>query len=58
VACQRLGLDPGLVLPQRLIDRLASDPPHDLQALDAVEGFRRWRATLFGSEVLRALGSA
>jgi ribonuclease D len=56
-ASGQLGLEPGLVLPQRLIDRLAADPPHDLQALAAVDGFRRWRAALFGPEVLGALAA-
>jgi ribonuclease D len=58
VACKQLGLEPGLVLPQRLIDRLAADPPHDLQALAAVEGFRRWRAALFGLELLGVLSAS
>src|SRR5262249_61088270 len=57
-ACQGLGLEPGLVLPQRLIDRLAADPPRDLDALVTLDGFRRWRAGLFGQEVLKALAAA
>ena len=57
-ACRQLGLEPGLVLPQRLIDRLAADPPHDLLALAEMDGFRHWRAALFGPEVLGALAAA
>jgi ribonuclease D len=52
-AATRLGLDPGFLFPQRLIDRLAADPPADLAALAQVEGMRRWRTELLGEEVLR-----
>jgi ribonuclease D len=52
----RLALDPALVLPQRLIDRLADDRPRDLEALARVEGLRRWRAEAFGPAMLKALG--
>src|SRR5262249_20925574 len=38
-----LGLDVSVVLPQRLIDRLAEANPKSGQALDALEGLRRWR---------------
>jgi len=57
-AAKRLGLDPGFLLPQRLIDRLAVEPPADVAALAAVEGLRRWRASVMGEEVARLLGSA
>ncbi|MGH7361948.1 MAG: HRDC domain-containing protein, partial [Candidatus Methylomirabilales bacterium] len=57
-ASERLGLEPGLLLPQRLIDRLAAEPPADLTALTRVDGVRRWRAELFGGELLRALATA
>lgn len=57
-AAGRLGLDPGFLLPQRLIDRLAADPPGDAEALGAVDGLRRWRAGLMGDAVLRLLRSA
>jgi ribonuclease D len=52
----KLALDPALVLPQRLIDRLADDRPRDLPALARVEGLRRWRAEAFGPALLQALG--
>ncbi|OGK79226.1 MAG: hypothetical protein A2X52_19360 [Candidatus Rokubacteria bacterium GWC2_70_16] len=57
-AAKRLGLDPGFLLPQRLIDRLAAEPPVAAGALAAVDGLRRWRASLMGEEVLRLLRSA
>jgi ribonuclease D len=54
-AAPRFGLDPGILLPQRLIDRLAEEGPADLEALAKVEGFRRWRAHTFGPEVLACM---
>ncbi len=54
-AAHRLGLDPGFFFPQRLIDRLAADPPPDIAGLARIEGIRRWRAELCGEEVLRLL---
>lgn len=50
-----LDLDPGVLLPQRLIEVLAADPPRDLQGLAAVPGIRRWRVEAFGSALLAAL---
>ena len=56
-AAKRVGLDPGFLLPQRLIDRLAADPPADRAALEAVEGMRRWRVELSGDEILQMLAA-
>jgi ribonuclease D len=56
-AAKRVGLDPGFLLPQRLIDRLAADPPADRGALEAVEGMRRWRVDLSGDEILQVLAA-
>jgi ribonuclease D len=49
------GLDPGVLLPQRLIDALALDPPTDLAGLRSVPGLRRWRVNAFGRPILAAL---
>jgi ribonuclease D len=54
-AAKLVELDAGVIFPQRLIDRLAHDPPRDLDALARVEGIGRWRAELFGAELLRRL---
>lgn len=51
-AAARLGLDAGLLLPRRLIERVAEAAPRDLEALAALDGFRRWRVTAFGREIL------
>lgn len=56
-ASLRLNLDAGLLLPQRLITRLAAEPPPDLAALGQVEGIRRWRVEAFGQQLLAMIGS-
>ena len=52
------GARSGRALPQRVIDRLAADPPRDLAGLEQVEGVRRWRTKLFGGDLLNVLASA
>ena len=52
---QELGLDASVVLPQRLIDRLAEAAPADAQGLGLVDGLRRWRVETFGTELLAAV---
>ncbi len=54
-AAKQVELDAGVIFPQRLIDRLAHEPPKDLDTLARVEGVGRWRAELFGAELLRRL---
>ncbi|HYN02988.1 MAG TPA: HRDC domain-containing protein [Vicinamibacteria bacterium] len=50
-----LQLDISVVLPQRLIDRLAEARPRDAAGLALVEGLRRWRVEAFGAELLTAV---
>jgi ribonuclease D len=50
-----LAVETSVVLPQRLIDRLAEAAPVDAPGLAAVEGLRRWRAEAFGRELLAAV---
>ena len=52
---QELGLDASVVLPQRLIDRLAEAAPADAQGLGRVDGLRRWRVESFGTELIAAV---
>jgi len=52
---QELGLDASVVLPQRLIDRLAEAAPADAQGLGLVDGLRRWRVETFGTELIAAV---
>jgi ribonuclease D len=50
-----LKVDVSVVLPQRLIDRLAQSGPRDARALGEIEGLRRWRTEAFGAELLAAV---
>ncbi len=50
-----LKVDVSVVLPQRLIDRLAQAGPRDGRALGEIEGLRRWRVEAFGAELLAAV---
>jgi ribonuclease D len=52
------GLEPGVLLPNRLIRSIAEAAPRDLTALAAVEGVHRWRVDAFGREILAALRGA
>jgi ribonuclease D len=47
-------LDPSVLLPQRLIDRLAEAAPRDVSMLANVEGLRQWRIAAFGPALVRA----
>jgi len=51
----RLGVDVSVVLPQRLLDRLALAAPRDVPSLREVEGLRRWRVDAFGPDLVTAL---
>jgi ribonuclease D len=55
-ATERAGLEPGVLLPNRLIGLIAEAAPRSIDALAAVEGVRRWRAEAFGAEIIAALG--
>jgi ribonuclease D len=57
-AAPRFALEPGVLLPNRLIGTVAEAAPADLDALARVEGFRRWRVEAFGPEILAALARA
>ena len=54
-AAPRLALDPGVLLPNRLIRVIAEAAPRDLADLGRVEGVRRWRVEVLGQELLRAV---
>ncbi|HZP38637.1 MAG TPA: HRDC domain-containing protein [Methylomirabilota bacterium] len=57
-ASKEIGLEPGVLFPQRLIDRLAAAPPADLAGLREVEGVHDWRVDLLGRAVLEVLAAA
>ena len=54
-AATRIGLELSLVIPQRLIDKIAEANPGSIEGLSAIEGLRRWRVEAFGEEILRAI---
>jgi ribonuclease D len=54
-ATERVGLEPGVLLPNRLISVIAEAAPRSVDALVAVDGVRRWRAEQFGPELIAAL---
>jgi ribonuclease D len=56
-ASPRFGLEPGLLLPNRLITAIALAAPRDTGALAVLDGVRRWRAETFGHEIVAALAS-
>jgi ribonuclease D len=57
-AAERYGLDPGVLLPNRLIGAVAGAGPARLEDLARIDGLRRWRVETFGAEILAALGSS
>ena len=53
----RLGVDVSVVLPQRLLERLAQAAPRDVASLSEVDGLRRWRVEAFGPGLVAAAGA-
>ena len=56
-ASPRFGLEPGLLLPNRLITTVALADPRDPAALASLDGVRRWRAEIFGAEIVAVLAA-
>jgi ribonuclease D len=54
----RYGLEPGVVLPNRMIAAIADAAPHDIAALTRVEGMREWRVREFGAELVQVVTDA
>jgi ribonuclease D len=50
-----LGLDVSVVLPQRLLDKVAELVPRQVDDLERVEGLRRWRISEFGPDLVGLL---
>jgi ribonuclease D len=51
----RLAIDVSVVLPQRLLDRVAECAPTTLGDLALVGGLRQWRVDTFGPAMLEAM---
>ena len=54
-AATRFGLDPGVLLPNRLIGDIARVAPRSPDDLARLEGVRRWRVEILGAEILQEL---
>jgi ribonuclease D len=54
-AASRFGLDPGVLLPNRLIGDIARTALRDRDQLGRVDGLRRWRVEILGDEILGVL---
>jgi ribonuclease D len=54
-ATERIGLEPGVLLPNRIIASIAEAGPRTVDELAAVDGVRRWRAQTIGAEIIAAL---
>jgi len=54
-ATERVGLEAGVLLPNRLIGVIAAAGPRTLDELARVEGVRRWRVETLGTDILAAL---
>jgi ribonuclease D len=54
-AVEPFGLEPGVLLPNRLITTIAEAGPRTLDELARVDGVRRWRVDTFGPALLAAL---
>jgi ribonuclease D len=56
-AAPRFGLEPGLLLPNRLITTVALAGPRDPATLATLDGVRRWRAEIMGAEIVAVLAA-
>lgn len=55
---RRLGLEPGVVAPNWLLEGIADANPTTLAALDDIAGMRSWQKGLYGQDILAELASA
>lgn len=53
----KLGLEPGVLAPNWLLEGISDANPADVSALDGVAGMRGWQKSLFGRELLAELAS-
>jgi ribonuclease D len=54
----QLGLDISIVLPQRLLERVAETNPRARADLGRIEGLRRWRVEALGDSMIAAVRTA
>ena len=53
-----MAVDVSVVLPQRLLERVAELDPRESADLERVEGLRRWRRETFGEALVRVARAA
>jgi ribonuclease D len=51
-----LAVDVSVVLPQRLLDKVAEAAPRERADLERVEGLRQWRVAEFGADLIAVAG--
>jgi ribonuclease D len=55
---RRLGLEPGVIAPNWLLEGIADANPANIAALDGIAGMRDWQKGLYGQELLTELSAA
>lgn len=53
-----LAVDVSVVLPQRLLDKVAEAAPREAAQLERIEGLRRWRVAEFAEELVGVVSSS
>ena len=53
---RELGLDPGVLCPNALLEEIAARDPRELSALSQLPGLKRWFVREFGGDVVELLG--
>ncbi len=53
-----LGMDPGIVINNSLLEEISSHPPADLGALQRIPSFKKWQIQELGPELVRVLGQS
>jgi ribonuclease D len=54
---RKLGLEPGVLAPNWLLEGIADANPADITALDGIAGMRDWQKRLYGQDVLTELAT-
>jgi len=54
---RKLGLEPGVVAPNWLLEGISDANPADMAALDDIAGMRTWQKKLYGQEILAELAT-
>ena len=54
---RKLGLEPGVIAPNWLLEGVADANPVDIAALDNMPGMREWQKKLYGQELLTELAA-